>query len=62
VPSLKLTVMSFASPITWLFVMTMPDASMTKPEPSELERRCWPGPWLGPWLGWFSPRRWLGWP
>ena len=42
-PSVKMTVISLASPMTWLLVMTMPDASMTKPEPSELDRRCWRG-------------------
>ena len=40
VPSVKITWMSFASPMTWLLVTTMPEASITKPEPSEFERRC----------------------
>ena len=40
VPSWKITVMSLASPMTWLLVTTMPEASMMKPEPSEFERRC----------------------
>src|SRR5829696_668153 len=58
-PSEKTTEISLASPITWLLVTTMPDGSMTKPEPSELERRwrgvspCAPGP--PPWPPW--PRR-----
>src|SRR5829696_285629 len=58
-PPEKMTLMSFASPMTWLLVTTMPDGSMTKPEPSEFERRwrglsppCPPGP---PWPPW--PRR-----
>ena len=38
-PSEKMTLMSFASPMTWLLVTTIPDGSMTKPEPSEFERR-----------------------
>ena len=39
VPSGKITLMSFASPITWLLVTTMPGGSITKPDPSEFERR-----------------------
>jgi hypothetical protein len=31
--------MSLASPMTWLLVTTMPEASMMKPEPREFERR-----------------------
>ncbi len=38
-PSGKLAKISSASAITWLLVMTMPDASMTKPEPSDDTRR-----------------------
>jgi hypothetical protein len=34
-PSVKTTVISSASAITWLLVTTMPDGSMTKPEPSD---------------------------
>ena len=37
--SLKMTVISSASAITWLLVTTKPEASMTKPEPSEKLRR-----------------------
>ena len=48
-PSEKITEISLASPMTWLLVMTMPDGSITNPEPSEFERR-WRGvsPWLWP--------------
>ena len=42
-PSAKLTVISSASAMTWLLVTTMPDGSMTKPEPSDSTRRS-----LGP--------------
>ena len=35
-PSLRITLISSASAITWLLVTTRPDASMMKPEPSEL--------------------------
>ncbi len=51
-PLLNTTVISSASEMTWLLVMTMPSGSTTKPDPSELTRRgprlgaspCWPGP------------------
>ncbi len=39
-PSVKVTVISSASSITWLFVITIPLASTTKPEPKE---RAWRG-------------------
>ena len=39
VPSLRMTVISSASAMTWLLVTTRPDGSMMKPEPSELTRR-----------------------
>src|SRR4029077_10924728 len=48
-----MTVISSASAITWLLVTTMPVASMTKPEPSELTRR---GP-RSRFCGSFWPRR-----
>src|ERR1700733_11218972 len=44
VPSLRMTLISSASAMTWLLVTTRPDGSMTKPEPSELTRR---GAWSG---------------
>ena len=57
VPSLRMTWMSLASPMTWLFVTTMPEASMMKPEPSEFDLRVGPrglssSPFGTPW-----PRR-----
>src|SRR5712691_3924570 len=52
-PSLRMTVISSASAITWLLVTTMPSASMMKPEPSELTRR---GGWLVP--CWLPPPPW----
>ena len=39
VPSVRITVISFAPSITWLSVITMPAGSMMKPDPSEFERR-----------------------
>ena len=43
-PSVKLTMISSASSMTWLLVTTKPEGSITKPEPSELTVR---GPrWL----------------
>ena len=39
VPSLRITLISSASAMTWLLVTTSPEASMMKPEPSELTRR-----------------------
>ena len=39
VPSLRMTVTSSASEMTWLLVTTMPAASMMKPEPSEFTLR-----------------------
>ena len=39
VPSLRMTLTSSAPLMTWLLVTTSPDASMMKPEPSELMRR-----------------------
>jgi hypothetical protein len=48
-----MTVISSASAMTWLLVTTMPDASMMKPEPSELTRR---GP-RSRFCGSFWPRR-----
>ena len=47
-PSVKMTVTSLASAMTWLLVMTMPEASMTKPEPSEADLR-WRGSSGAPW-------------
>ena len=47
VPSLRMTVTSSASAMTWLLVTTMPEESMMKPEPSELTRR---GVRFGVWL------------
>src|SRR5215468_26289 len=53
-PSLRMTVISSASAMTWLLVTTMPAESMMKPDPSEFTRRgvllpprfwlspCWP--------------------
>ena len=38
-PSVRITLISSASAMTWLLVMTMPAGSMMKPEPSELTRR-----------------------
>ena len=49
-PSLKITVISLASPMTWLLVTTIPEESTTKPEPADCERRCC-GAWRSPcWL------------
>ena len=49
-PSPNTTVISLASPMTWLLVTTMPDGSTTKPEPADCERRCC-GAWRSPcWL------------
>ncbi len=48
VPSCRMTWMSLASPMTWLFVTTRPAESMMKPEPSEFDLRCWRGPSLSP--------------
>ncbi len=44
VPSVKMTSTSLAPSMTWLLVTTMPEGSITKPEPSELERCGWPSP------------------
>ena len=54
-PSLRMTLISSASAMTWLLVTTSPDASMMKPEPSELTRR---GVWAPPPCP-FWPRRFL---
>ena len=53
-PSVKITVTSFASPITWLLVITMPAASMTKPEPSDCDLRCWRGAFSPFWPFWLK--------
>ena len=53
VPSLRMTLTSSASAMTWLLVTIRPDGSMMKPEPSELTRRGGSPP-CGPfWPRWF---------
>ena len=65
-PSAKITVTSLASPITCALVTTIPDASITNPEPSELDLRCGrpcgPGasPPPGPFLKKSSKKSWNG--